>query len=108
MLAGHVPTLIQGIDYNQNRVDDGQILERFPDKAFKKCAIVTCESKRGIVLYDLSKRGFEQRITVGEITGKIRKEMVSISVGLLCPYKDKGRGKTAHFFKAMRNLMCDG
>src|SRR6266702_279309 len=81
----------------------------FPNEVLKKCVVVTCcESKRGVVLYDPSKRGFEQRIAVGEVASKIRKDMVSIGLGLLLPYKDKGRGKAAHFIEATRNLVSDG
>jgi len=67
-----------------------QVLKWFQDKGFKQGTIVTgSNSKRGVVLYDPSQRGFERRIAVGEIASKSREEVISFPSGLLLSQKDK-------------------
>lgn len=61
MFTSCIPALIQHIDDNKNRIENEEILERFPDKVSKKCTIVAgIELKRDVILYDLSKHSFEQ------------------------------------------------
>ena len=51
--------------------------------------VTSATSKIDVVLYDLSESGFKRRISVGEMVGKSRKKMVSLSNGLFPPKEDK-------------------
>jgi hypothetical protein len=55
-----VPTLVKGINHDENRTDDVQLLEWFQDKVFEQCTIVTGATwKINVVLYDLSESHFK-------------------------------------------------
>ena len=86
--ASRIPALFQGINYDENRTNDVQVLKRLQDKGLKQCIVVTCaNSKSGVVLHDPPKRSLERRIAVREIPGKSREEVISLAFGLLLARK---------------------
>jgi tyrosyl-tRNA synthetase len=62
------------------------VLKWFQDKGFEEGTIVTgATSKIGVALYDLSESGFKQRIAVGEMVSKSRKQVIGLPFGLFAP-----------------------
>jgi hypothetical protein len=74
-----VPTLVEAIDYDNNRTDDIQVPKWFQDEGFEQGTIVSsATSKIDVVLYDLSERNLKRRIAIGEMASKSRKQMIGL------------------------------